>query len=65
MEIIPEDKEYINITQTKTVDSCHSTVGKKYPGQPIEINGCSSWWMILHEFVHALGIFFQFPKLCM
>ena len=56
-ENIPEDKAYINITQNE-MNSCHSSVGKTGFIQPLEIGGCSAWWMILHEFVHALGIFF-------
>ena len=60
-ENIPEDKAYINITQM--LNSCHSSVGKAGFIQPLEIGGCSGWWMILHEFVHALGIFFQFPNI--
>ena len=55
-ENIPEDKAYINITINEM--SCHSLVGKVGFIQPLEIGGCSGWWMILHEFVHALGIFF-------
>ena len=57
-ENIPEDKAYINITQNE-MNSCHSSVGKTGFIQPLEIGGCSAWWMILHEFVHALGIFFS------
>ena len=57
-ESIPEDKAFINITQNE-IDSCHSSVGKTGSIQPLEIGGCSGWWMILHEFVHALGIFFS------
>ena len=58
-ENIPEDKAYINITQNEMINSCHSSVGKTGFIQPLEIGGCSGWWMILHEFVHALGIFFS------
>ena len=60
-ENIPEDKAYINITQNEMLNSCHSSVGKTGFIQPLEIGGCSGWWMILHEFVHALGNFFNFP----
>ena len=61
-ENIPEDKAYINITQNEMLNSCHSSVGKAGFIQPLEIGGCSGWWMILHEFVHALGIFFSISK---
>jgi hypothetical protein len=55
-ENIPEDKAYINITINEM--SCHSWVGKGGFIQPLEIGGCRDAFMILHEFVHALGIFF-------
>ena len=58
-ENISEDKAYINITQNEMINSCHSSVGKAGYRQPLEIGGCSGWWMILHEFAHALGIFFS------
>ena len=58
-ENIPEDKAYINITQNEMINSCHSWVGKTGYSQPLEIGGCSGWWMVLHEFAHALGIFFS------
>ena len=57
-ESIPEDKAYVNITQNEKLNSCHSSVGKTGSIQPLEISGCSAWGMILHEFVHALGILF-------
>ena len=57
-ESLPEDNAYVNITQNETLHSCHSSVGKTGSNQPLEISGCSAWWMILHEFVHALGTFF-------
>ena len=57
-ESVPEDKAYINITQTEKLNSCHSSVGKTGSIQPIEISGCSAVMMILHEFVHVLGTFF-------
>ena len=56
-ENIPEDKAYINITINEM--SCHSWVGKGGFSQPLEIGGCRDVFMILHEFVHALGIFFS------
>ena len=58
-ENISEDKAYINITQNEMINSCHSPVGKAGYSQPLEIGGCRGWWMILHEFAHALGIFFS------
>ena len=60
-ENIPEDKAYVNITQNGKLNSCHGWVGKTGSSQPLEIGGCSAWWMILHQFVHALGISFFFP----
>ena len=57
-ESVPQDKAYVNITQNEKINSCHSSVGKTGSIQPIEISGCSAWWMILHEFVHALGTLF-------
>ena len=57
-ESVPEDKAYVNITQNETLNSCHSAVGKMGPNQPLEISGCSALYMVLHEFVHALGILF-------
>ena len=61
-ENIPEDKAYINITQNEMINSCHSLVGKTGSINSFEIGGCSAWWMILHEFVHALGIFFSIAQ---
>ena len=57
-ESVPEDKAYVNITQNETLNSCHSAVGKMGSNQPLEISGCSALYMVLHEFVHALGILF-------
>ena len=54
-ESVPEDKAYVNITQNEKINSCHSSVGRTGSIQPIEISGCSAVYMILHEFVHALG----------
>ena len=50
--------EQINITQNEKINSCHSSVGRTGTIQPIEISGCSAVYMILHEFVHALGTLF-------
>ena len=61
-ENIPEDKAYVNITQNEMINSCHSSVGKAGYIQYLEIGGCSDWWMVLHEFVHALGIFFSISQ---
>ena len=58
-ENISEDSAYINITKNEMINSCHSPVGKAGYSQPLEIGGCRGWWMILHEFAHALGIFFS------
>ena len=63
-EIIPEDKAYINITQHDTINSCSSAVGKAGSMQHLEISGCSALYMVLHEFVHALGILFSITQ-CM
>ena len=57
-ESVPEDKAYVNITQNEMINSCHSSVGKAGYIQYLEIGGCSDWWMVLHEFVHALGTLF-------
>ena len=57
-ESVPEDKAYVNVTQNEKLNSCHSAVGKIGSIQPIEISGCSKVYMILHEFVHALGNLF-------
>ena len=56
------NKAYVNITQNEMMNSCHSSVGKIGYSQPLEIGGCRKWWMILHEFAHALGIFFSISQ---
>ena len=54
--MVPKNESYIKIVNTDE-NVCSSPIGEIFHGQPIEISGCNKWWMVLHEFVHALGTY--------